>query len=308
MQGTTQQGANTHVQHVVDTVEVEKPKITELTVQRKKPIIQEKINQVTRHIKIPQVQFLTKVDDMPVVVQRQVSTAQIVQKAMEVPPLQFTDTVNDIPVEAQRQISMVRTIQKTTEIPQLQCDDHVAAYPVITVASTVFPTATVPVSMGRPYPVSQVMTQEVVVPFAVPKKLDSPQVQLIDKVVNVPVTAQRQVSSAPRVQKIVETVEVPQIQYIDKIVDAPVTSPSGRQTKSTVSSKRESVRVKWTRLVKSTRQGKISICSRWRLTWRQVAHTSRPRQKRSESWIGPKICEKSAVWSSSWCVGKGSST
>ena len=37
MQGKTQQGANTHVQHVVDTVEVEKPKITELTVQRKKP-------------------------------------------------------------------------------------------------------------------------------------------------------------------------------------------------------------------------------------------------------------------------------
>ena len=58
MQGETQQGANTHVQHVVDTVEVEKPKISELTVQRKRPIIQEKINQVTKHIKIPQVQFL----------------------------------------------------------------------------------------------------------------------------------------------------------------------------------------------------------------------------------------------------------
>ena len=276
---------------------------------------------------------------MPVVVQRQVSTAQTVQKAMEVPPLQFTDKVNDIPVEAQRQISMVRTIQKTTEIPQLQCDDHVvdvpaemavqaqhvhvvaetaetprlplvsqipqaqivektveepqsqivektaetpeiqmvrgtetsesavvietplptesarpmfvttpvvetlqlapaveyvalapavtyghaAADPVTTVASTIFPTTTVPVSMRRPYPVSQVMTQEVVVPFAVPKKLDSPQVQLIDKGVNVPVTAQRQVTSAQRAQKIVE---VPQIQYIDKIVDAPVVARS----------------------------------------------------------------------------------
>ena len=73
---------------------------------------------------------------------------------------------------------------------------HAAADPVTTVASTVFPTATVPVSMERPYPVSQVLTQEVVVPFAVPKKLDSPQVQLVDKVVNVPVTAQRQVTSA----------------------------------------------------------------------------------------------------------------
>ena len=126
---STQRVANTHVQHVVNTVEVEMPKIIKETVQRKRPIIQEKINQVTKHIKIPQVQFRTKVDDMPVVVQRQVSTAQTVQKAMEVPPLQFTDKGNDIPVEAQRQISMVRTIQKTTDIPQLQCDDHVVDVP-----------------------------------------------------------------------------------------------------------------------------------------------------------------------------------
>ena len=126
---STQQVANTHVQHVVNTVEAEMPKIIKETVQRKRPIIQEKINQVTKHIKIPQVQFLTKVDDMPVVVQRQVSTAQTVQKALEVPPLQFTDKVNDIPVEAQRQISRVRTIQKTTDIPQLQCDDHVVDVP-----------------------------------------------------------------------------------------------------------------------------------------------------------------------------------
>ena len=53
-QGKTQQGMNTHAQHVVNTVEVEKPKITELTVQRKKPIIQEKINRVTKHVKIPE--------------------------------------------------------------------------------------------------------------------------------------------------------------------------------------------------------------------------------------------------------------
>ena len=106
-----------------------------------------------------------------------------------------------------------------------------------------------------PAVVPQGMTQEVLVPVAVPKKLDSPQVQLIDKVVNVPVTAQRQVPSASKVQKIVEmqvvqlsdgevdmpaitqrqvsmipnvqkTVEVPQIQYIDKIVDALVVARS----------------------------------------------------------------------------------
>ena len=121
---STQQVANTHVQHVVNTVEVERPKLIKETVQ-------EKINQVTKHIKIPQVQFLAKVDDMPVVVQRQVSTAQTVQKAMEVPQLHFTNKVNDIPVEAQRQISMVRTIQKTTEIPQLQCVNEVIDVPAV---------------------------------------------------------------------------------------------------------------------------------------------------------------------------------
>ena len=44
----TQQLVNTHVQHVVNTVEVERPKLVKETVQ-------EKINQVTKHIKIPQV-------------------------------------------------------------------------------------------------------------------------------------------------------------------------------------------------------------------------------------------------------------
>ena len=69
----TQQVVNTSVQHIVDTVEVEKPKIIDETVQ--KPTIQEKINQVTKHIKIPQVQFLDKADDMLVDVQRQIPVA-----------------------------------------------------------------------------------------------------------------------------------------------------------------------------------------------------------------------------------------
>ena len=408
MQGETQQGANTHVQHVVDTVEVEKPKITELTVQRKKPIIQEKINQVTKHIKIPQVQFLTKVDDMFVDVQRQISPmVQTVQKTIETQQLQCIDNVIDVPVVSVVQAPQVQVSEKTVEISQLQAaetivesretqtiqstqtSEKLGTAPVCrsTLAETVEaveigvipPTesarlmfVTTPVLETPPVvaeyvqlapaAVPQGTTQEVLVPVAVPKKLDSPQVQLIDKVVSIPVMAQRQVPSAPRVQKIVEmskvqfsdeevdmpvaaqrqvpmipnvqkTVEVPQIQYIDKIVDAPVVARSedvsvGTQT---VSRKRKlsmetesadgtsdsehglvqgegSASLKWTRLVKGTRQGKISICSLWRLTWRQVAHTSRPRQKRSESWIGPKTCERSAEWLSSSCVGKGSST
>ena len=86
----TRQGVNTHVQHVVNTVEVERPKIIDETVQ--KPIIQEKINQVTKHIKIPQVQFLDKADDMLVDVQRQIPMAQTVQKTTEIIQLQFNES------------------------------------------------------------------------------------------------------------------------------------------------------------------------------------------------------------------------
>ena len=49
----TQHVVYTHVQHVVNTVEVERPKLIKETQHRKKPIINEKINQMTKHIKIP---------------------------------------------------------------------------------------------------------------------------------------------------------------------------------------------------------------------------------------------------------------
>ena len=95
-----------------------------------KPTIQEKINQVTKHIKIPQVQFLDKTDDMFVDVQRQIPVAQTMQKTMEVPPSHVTDKVSDIPVVAPRQIlPMAQTVQKTMEIPQLQCVDKVVDNP-----------------------------------------------------------------------------------------------------------------------------------------------------------------------------------
>jgi len=49
--------------------------------------------------------------------------------------------------------------------------------------------------------------------------VEVPQVQYIDRVVDVPVVKQRQV---PSVQKVQKTVEVPQVQYIVKVVDVPV--------------------------------------------------------------------------------------
>ena len=79
-EGTTQRGVNAHVQHVVNAVEVEKSKIIEETVQRMEPVIKEKINRATKHIKIQQAQCLDKAGNMPVVVQRQIPVAQTVQE------------------------------------------------------------------------------------------------------------------------------------------------------------------------------------------------------------------------------------
>ena len=53
-QGKTQQGVNMQVQHVVNTVEVETPKIVKEAVRENK-VIREKINQVA-----PQIQFSNK--------------------------------------------------------------------------------------------------------------------------------------------------------------------------------------------------------------------------------------------------------
>ena len=86
----------THVQHVVDTVEVEKSKIIEETVQRMNTI-QEKISQVTKHIEVLQLQFLSKVVDMPVVGQRQASMVEKIQTTIEVPQAQVVEKTFEIP-------------------------------------------------------------------------------------------------------------------------------------------------------------------------------------------------------------------
>ena len=182
MQGTTQRGVNTHAQHVVNAVEVEKPKIIELTVQRKKFIFQEKINHGTKPVEFPQAQFLDKAGDMPIVMQQQMFTAQTAQKAMEVPPLQFIDKVG-IPVVAQRQIRMNPDVQKTIEISQLQYCDEVIDVPVVS-------------------------AMQVPRVCAVKKTAETPQLQ----VVNVPAVLIAQAS------QLLSDVQAPTMQVVEKTV------------------------------------------------------------------------------------------
>ena len=116
---------NTQVQHGVNTVEVETPKIVKEAVRGKK-VIREKINQIAEHIKNPQIQFSNKVDEMPVVVQRQNPMVQTVQKTKEIPQLWCVDEVVGIPVG---QVSRVQVLEKTAEIPQLQTVEKIAETP-----------------------------------------------------------------------------------------------------------------------------------------------------------------------------------
>ena len=85
------QSANTHVQHVVNAVEAEMPKIIKETVQRKWPVINEKINQVTKHPEVPQVQ---------------VPHVQVVAETVEISHLQAVEKI----VET-RETQMIQSIQ-----------------------------------------------------------------------------------------------------------------------------------------------------------------------------------------------------
>ena len=114
----TQQGVNTHAQHIVNTVEVERPEIIKQTGQ--KPIIQDKINQVTQHVEVPLSKFNDKVVDIPVMAQRQISTVHVEMKTAETPQLQIPDDVIDVPVVLVAQVPRLLVMEKTNEIPQFR--------------------------------------------------------------------------------------------------------------------------------------------------------------------------------------------
>ena len=119
---TTRQGVNTHAQHVIDTVEVERPKIIDETVQ--KSIIQEKINPVTKHVEVPLSQFTGKAMNIPVVAQRQIFT-ETVQKTIEIPQLQCIDEVIDVPAVLVVPVPQVQVSGRTVEISQLQTAEKI---------------------------------------------------------------------------------------------------------------------------------------------------------------------------------------
>ena len=120
------QSANTHVHLVDNTAEVETPRIIKEAIRGRKSVIREKINQVTEHIRNPQIPYMKKVDEMPFVMQRQIPMVQTVQKTKEIPQLRYTDDVVDNPVV---QVPCVQVVEKTVENPQLQTVEKIEEPP-----------------------------------------------------------------------------------------------------------------------------------------------------------------------------------
>ena len=99
---------NTHVQHVVNAVETEMPKIIRL---RKKPIINEKINQVTKHVEIPQTQEQTIES---VKVHPKGSNTEL-QRGLNCGRASSTDSLTDSSRDARMQVPTVQVAQKTVK-------------------------------------------------------------------------------------------------------------------------------------------------------------------------------------------------
>ena len=235
-QGKTQQVVNMHVQDIVNAVEAEMPKIIKETLQRKRPIINEKIHQVTKHIEIPELQFSDKVDDMPVVVRRQASMVQkTVQETMEIPQLQCVDKVVDDSVV---QVPQIHVVEKTVEGTQLQIVEKTVKTPetqitqgthtsesmgTVTARQVVEIEAYLPAesasSLDTVVDVSVEMQQQAPGTQQVQTTIETSQLQFIDRSVGVPVASLKRV---PTMQSSQKPVNVPHVQHIDKVVGVPV--------------------------------------------------------------------------------------
>ena len=188
-----QQVANTHVQYLVSTVKVERPKIIKQTVQ--KPVIQEKINQVIKRIEVPQ--FLNEVVDMLDAVQRQVSMVQKILKIIENLQLQIVEQIVEV-----LEVQMVGDTQTSESL-------GIAPVHQMTQAENVEV-----VEIGAPLPAKSVPPIFVTAPV-----LEDPPVVVEYRTAEIPVVAQRQI---PMVQTVQKTLEIPQWHCIDKVVDDPV--------------------------------------------------------------------------------------
>ena len=107
---------------------MEHPKIIKNTVQGKHPIIQEKINQVSKQVELPRASTLDKKVVVPGVMQSQVRSIQAVQKPWK------SNRMEDVLVDTERLVPMMQKVQNTkvvntVKISQVQYIDETVKDP-----------------------------------------------------------------------------------------------------------------------------------------------------------------------------------
>ena len=178
----TQHVVNTHVQHVVNAIETEMSKIIKETLQRKKPIINEKINQVTKHVEIPQLQIVEKTTET--------SKIQTIQGTRT--PAQTQEQT--ISRDAQMQVPTVQVAQKT--VKEIRSKFEVG-----------HTKGTENSAHARNQEKQRFETKQY------QKTVEVPRVQYIDKVADITVDMQRQVSTIQAAQDIEEIEDVPALTH-----------------------------------------------------------------------------------------------
>ena len=205
------------------------------------------INQVTKHVQIPQ-SHVDKVVDLPVVMQRQVPLFQTVLKTGEAPSInqvtkhvefpqtQYVDKMVDLPVVMARQVPQFQTLLKTGNIPQVQFIGRELVTKLVEIPQTHYIDKVgvdMPVVMQRKVPQIQFMLKTGEVPSInqVTKHVKLPQTRNVDKVIDVPLVTQRLVphiqivlktGEAPSINQVTKHVEFPQTQYACKVVAVPL--------------------------------------------------------------------------------------
>ena len=226
----TQQVANTHVQHVVNTVKVEKPKIIKQRMQR--PVILEKINQATTRIEVSQ--FLNEVVDMLDAVQRQVSMVQKIQKIIKNPRLQIVEQIVEVP-----EIQMFDDTQTSESlgIAPVRQVAQVENVEVIEIGALLPAESAPPMSVTAPALEVPPVVVEYTQPVSVAEYVEPAPAHAVTFAHAAPPPAVTCVAPAPaRAQPriVQQTVDFQQVKYIDKVTEVPrhgtVTGPVGSES------------------------------------------------------------------------------
>ena len=173
---------NTHVQHVVNSVEAEMPKIIKETLQRKKHIINEKINQVTKHVEIPQLQTAKKIAETP---QTQTIQGTQTSESLGTAPVCQVAQAGHVEVKSRTRSRDCDTGRTARTHEDMKEHSRSADRPKAQVSTSIV--QRLKSKFEAKQKGSQVPTVQ-----RVQKTVEVPRVQYIDKVVDIPVEAARQ--------------------------------------------------------------------------------------------------------------------